>query len=86
MCKKALTSRRVLDAGKIGPNTTFPSSVINATKGKDELTMAGSRREAKEVMCKTVNDLLLKHNIHPSDVDILIVNCSLFCPTPPWPP
>ena len=73
---------RVLDAGKIGPNTTFPSSVMNATKGKDELTMAGSRREAKEVMCKTVKDLMLKHDIHPSDVDILIVNCSLFCPTP----
>ena len=73
---------RVLDAGKIGPNTTFPASVINATNGKKELNMAGSRTEAKEVMCKTVQDLMIQNNVNANDIDILIVNCSLFCPTP----
>ena len=78
--QKALTSC-VLDAGKIGPNTTFPSSVM--MRQRERRTHNGrSRREAKEVMCKTVKDLMVKHDIHPSDVDILIVNCSLFCPTP----
>ena len=29
-----------------------------------------------------VKDLLSKHNINPKSIDILVSNCSLFCPTP----
>ena len=71
--------RRVLEAGKIGEETTFPASIMKEPR---KLNMEGARQEARDVMCKTVEDLLLRTKVHPKRVDILIVNCSLFCPTP----
>jgi 3-ketoacyl-CoA synthase len=71
--------RRVLEAGKIGEDTTFPASIMREPR---QLNMEGARKEARDVMCKTVEDLLLRTKVHPKQIDILVVNCSLFCPTP----
>jgi len=38
--------------------------------------------EARMVMCGAVQDLLTKTGTKPEEVDILITNCSIFCPKP----
>jgi 3-ketoacyl-CoA synthase len=39
-------------------------------------------REAEMVMGGAITDLLEKTGLKPQDVDILVTNCSIFCPTP----
>ncbi|PSS29161.1 3-ketoacyl-CoA synthase [Actinidia chinensis var. chinensis] len=38
--------------------------------------------EVKIVLFTAVQDLFSKHDINPESIDILVSNCSLFCPTP----
>jgi hypothetical protein len=45
-------------------------------------TMADARAEAEYVLFECFAQLLEKTDLRPVDVDILIVNCSLFNPTP----
>ena len=45
-------------------------------------TMENARAEAEAVLFETVANVLRDTNVHPRQVDILIVNCSLFNPTP----
>lgn len=44
--------------------------------------MATAMLEAKAVMTGAVQELLTKTGIRPSQVDILVTNCSIYCPTP----
>ncbi|RZC81117.1 hypothetical protein C5167_043682 [Papaver somniferum] len=44
--------------------------------------MKEARAEAEMVMFGSLDTLFEKTGVHPSQVGILIVNCSLFCPTP----
>ncbi|MED6137149.1 hypothetical protein PIB30_062230 [Stylosanthes scabra] len=41
-----------------------------------------SFREVHMVFFPIIDDLLAKTNVSPTDIDILIVNCSRFCPSP----
>ncbi|KAM3295158.1 hypothetical protein ACQJBY_037800 [Aegilops geniculata] len=45
-------------------------------------TVDAARAEFELVAFSAVDDLLAKTGIAPDAIDILIVNCSLFCPTP----
>eukprot|EP00201_Polytomella_parva_P009444 CAMPEP_0175051290 /NCGR_PEP_ID=MMETSP0052_2-20121109/7711_1 /TAXON_ID=51329 ORGANISM="Polytomella parva, Strain SAG 63-3" /NCGR_SAMPLE_ID=MMETSP0052_2 /ASSEMBLY_ACC=CAM_ASM_000194 /LENGTH=350 /DNA_ID=CAMNT_0016315545 /DNA_START=521 /DNA_END=1573 /DNA_ORIENTATION=+ len=44
--------------------------------------MAAARAEFETVMFNTVQDLLSKTGVKPKDIGILVINCSLFNPTP----
>ncbi|RYR27230.1 hypothetical protein Ahy_B02g061580 [Arachis hypogaea] len=44
--------------------------------------MCTARKEVEDVMFGAIDDLLAKTSINPKDIEILIVNCSLFNPTP----
>ena len=46
------------------------------------LSMEAARMEAEYVMGTCLEELFQKTNTKPTDVDFLIVNCSLFNPTP----
>ncbi len=48
----------------------------------DRLTIDEARVEAEMVIFETVAEVLEKTNLRPRDIDFLIVNCSLFVPTP----
>ncbi|KAK9803411.1 hypothetical protein WJX72_008606 [[Myrmecia] bisecta] len=41
-----------------------------------------AQAETKEVLFTSVRELLQKANVHPSQVDIIVTNCSLHSPTP----
>lgn len=44
--------------------------------------MAAAREEAHEVLFTAVEQVLRKSRVNPKAIDILVVNCSLFNPTP----
>jgi len=58
--------------------TYLPPAIIN----QEPKTMKASREEAEVVMFGCLDDLFAKTGIRPKDVGVLIVNCSLFNPTP----
>jgi hypothetical protein len=46
------------------------------------LSMEAARQEAAYVMGTCLDELFAKTGLKPSEIDFLIVNCSLFNPTP----
>ncbi|KAJ0011478.1 hypothetical protein Pint_33503 [Pistacia integerrima] len=46
------------------------------------VTLKLSREETEEVLFTVMKDLLSRHKINLKSIDILVSNCSLFCPTP----
>eukprot|EP00899_Mesostigma_viride_P012672 jgi/Mesvir1/21405/Mv20882-RA.1 len=70
---------KILNRCGIGPLTYVPQ----AGKGIPALqTLTGSRAEAEVVMFGCMEQLFAKTGLRPRQIDILVVNCSLFCPTP----
>lgn len=45
-------------------------------------TEEGAREEAEAVIYGAVQDVLDKTGVSPKEIDVLIINCSLFSPTP----
>ena len=52
------------------------------TKKKTDTSIEASRKEAESVIFDVVESALKKAKLHPHEVDILVINCSLFSPTP----
>ena len=80
---------KIIRTSCIGEKSIFPPSIFGeasvasgACAERDFLSMKGAREEAELMMFRAVEDLLIATKTRPEDVDILIVNCSLFCPTP----
>lgn len=63
----------------LGNETYFPPGIH---KIPPDLGMQSAREEAEMVLSGCMDDLLKKTKLNPKDIDILIVNCSLFNPTP----
>jgi len=63
----------------LGNETYFPPGIH---KFPPDLTMDSARQEAEMVLSGCMDNLLQKTGLKPKDIDILIVNCSLFNPTP----
>eukprot|EP00124_Ichthyophonus_hoferi_P003685 Ihof_evm3s336 gene=Ihof_evmTU3s336 len=72
----------------LGSRTCFPEAMHRADdirKAGDSravLNIKSSREEAELVMFTVVEQLLKQNGLVAKDIDILIVNCSLFNPTP----
>jgi 3-ketoacyl-CoA synthase len=63
----------------LGNDTYFPPGILS---NPPQLTMEQARKEAEMVMFGCLDQLFYRTGITPKDIDILIVNCSLFNPTP----
>ncbi|KAK1287032.1 3-ketoacyl-CoA synthase 6 [Acorus calamus] len=70
---------RILERSGLGEETCLPPANHYIPPNP---TMDASRAEAQHVIFSAVDDVLKRTGIKPKDVDILIVNCSLFSPTP----
>eukprot|EP01041_Mallomonas_annulata_P011032 gene11032-23057_t len=74
---------RMLERSGCGPSTAWPPGIVRCLKGeKADRSVEGARAESQTVICDVVRAALKKTDMHPRNVDILIVNCSLFSPTP----
>ncbi|KAE8726071.1 3-ketoacyl-CoA synthase 5 [Hibiscus syriacus] len=70
---------RILERSGLGEETCLPPAIhyIPPTP-----TMEAARGEAELVIFSAMDSLFEKTGLKPKDIDILIVNCSLFSPTP----
>ncbi|KAM7275202.1 hypothetical protein ACFE04_017068 [Oxalis oulophora] len=70
---------RILERSGLGEETCLPPAIHYIPP---KPTMESARDEAELVIFTALDDLFTKTGLKPKDVDILIVNCSLFSPTP----
>ncbi|KAM3230598.1 hypothetical protein ACQJBY_061022 [Aegilops geniculata] len=72
---------RLLERSGLGEETCLPPAHHYIGTHK-YCTVDAARAEFELVAFSAIDDLLAKTGIAPEAIDILIVNCSLFCPTP----
>jgi 3-ketoacyl-CoA synthase len=70
---------KVMERSGIGVEAGEPLSLHQIPA---DSSIIGTQEETTTVLFTVVEDLLSKHNINPKSIDILVSNCSLFCPTP----
>eukprot|EP00033_Pygsuia_biforma_P002583 GCRY01002858.1.p1 GENE.GCRY01002858.1~~GCRY01002858.1.p1 ORF type:complete len:566 (+),score=165.80 GCRY01002858.1:187-1884(+) len=70
---------RILDRTGLGDETYWAEPMFSVPP---LTTMHSSRQEAEMVIFGTVKQLLDATGVAPQQIDILVLNCSLFCPTP----
>ncbi|KAI0491676.1 hypothetical protein KFK09_025936 [Dendrobium nobile] len=71
--------RKIIERSGLGESTYLPEAVIRVPPNP---SMEEARKEAKMVMFGAIDELFAKTHVKPKDIGILIVNCSLFNPTP----
>ncbi|CAK0756185.1 hypothetical protein CVIRNUC_002434 [Coccomyxa viridis] len=71
--------RKMVANGGLGQETYLPEAIIACPPN---ISLATARKEAEMVLFESVSEALRETNMHPRQVDIVIVNCSLFNPTP----
>ncbi|KAF1865603.1 hypothetical protein Lal_00004979 [Lupinus albus] len=74
--------RKILERSGLGESTYLPESVLRVPPIQ---SMEEAKKEAEAIMFGAVDELLEKTAVNPKDIGILIVNCSLFNPTPSLP-
>ncbi|XP_059291139.1 3-ketoacyl-CoA synthase 11-like [Lycium ferocissimum] len=71
--------KKILERSGLGQKTYFPEALVRVPA---EPNMAEARKEAELVMFGAIDELLAKTGVKAKDIGILVVNCSLFNPTP----
>ncbi|CAO2822748.1 unnamed protein product [Amaranthus hypochondriacus] len=71
--------RKILQRSGLGEDTYLPEAFHNSPPCP---SMAYARKESEEVMFGAIDELIAKTGVKPKDIGILVVNCSLFNPTP----
>uniref|UniRef100_A0ACD5W5Y3 Uncharacterized protein n=1 Tax=Avena sativa TaxID=4498 RepID=A0ACD5W5Y3_AVESA len=71
--------QKILERSGLGQGTYFPAAVLNSPPNP---CMAEARREAEAVMFGAIDSLLAKTGVRARDIGVVVVNCSLFNPTP----
>jgi 3-ketoacyl-CoA synthase len=75
---------RILERSGTGQATAWPPGITQClkTNGKADRSMNASREEASAVLFNIVEQALRKAHVKPKEIDVLVINCSLFSPTP----
>ncbi|GAA0143316.1 hypothetical protein LIER_04032 [Lithospermum erythrorhizon] len=71
--------KRISERSGLGEKTYFPRALLEIPA---KPCMAEARKEAEMVMFGAIDELLAKTCVKAHDIGILVVNCSLFNPTP----
>ncbi|XP_058223406.1 3-ketoacyl-CoA synthase 1 [Rhododendron vialii] len=71
--------RRISTRSGLGDETYLPRGI---TSRPPNLCMKEARSEAESVLFGALDSLFSKTGVKSEEIGILIVNCSLFCPTP----
>ncbi|KAK2400041.1 3-ketoacyl-CoA synthase [Trifolium repens] len=74
-----LFQKKILERSGLGQKTYFPPSIRRFPPNP---CMDEARKEAEEVMFGAIDEVLEKTCVKAKDIGILVVNCSLFNPTP----
>ena len=71
--------KKILERSGLGQKTYLPPAILSLPPRP---CMAAAREEAEQVMFGAIDQLLAKTGVKAKDIGILVVNCSLFNPTP----
>ncbi|KAK4754765.1 hypothetical protein SAY87_008522 [Trapa incisa] len=71
--------KKIIERSGLGQDTYLPEAVIRVPPNP---CMAEARKEAEMVMFGAIDELLGKTGVNAKDIGVLVVNCSLFNPTP----
>ncbi|OIV90717.1 hypothetical protein TanjilG_15103 [Lupinus angustifolius] len=71
--------KKILERSGLGQKTYLPPAILRVPPNPN---MAEARKEAEEVMFGAIDQLLAKTGVKAKDIGVLVVNCSLFNPTP----
>ncbi|KAJ9551727.1 hypothetical protein OSB04_015772 [Centaurea solstitialis] len=71
--------RKILERSGLGDETYLPEALHCIPPAP---SMAAARKEAEDVMFGALENLFESTKLKPKDIGILVVNCSLFNPTP----
>lgn len=76
--------KRLLVRSGTGNQTAWPPGIVQCLeKGrKTNRSIEASRQEAETVIFDIVEKAMKKAQLTPKDIDVLVINCSLFSPTP----
>ena len=76
--------KRLLERSGTGQSTAWPPGIVQCLEDgkKTDRSMEASRKEAETVIFDIVENALRKANVKPKEIDVLVINCSLFSPTP----
>lgn len=74
---------RLLERSGTGQATAWPPGIVQCLEEKEtDRSIDASRKEAETVIFDVVESALRKAKVKPGDIDVLVINCSLFSPTP----
>lgn len=74
---------RMLQQSGVGPSTAWPPGIVKCLNGEPaDRSVEAARKESETVIFDCVRNLLKKTKTNPKDIDFLVINCSLFSPTP----
>ncbi|OVA09867.1 FAE1/Type III polyketide synthase-like protein [Macleaya cordata] len=71
--------KKVVERSGLGQNTYLPKGVLSVPPHQ---SMEEAAREVKMLIFGAVDELLLKTGVKIKDIGILVVNCSIYSPTP----
>jgi len=75
--------QRLLARSGTGQSTAWPPGIVQCLDGiPSDNSIKWSRQEAKTVIFDVVEQAMRKANVSAEDIDVLVINCSLFSPTP----
>merc|ERR1719296_60946 len=76
--------RKLLANSGTGESTAMPPALFPSRDGKTPTVIGPvpAREEAEAVIFPIVRDVLKRTGLQPKQIDFLIINCSLFSPTP----
>jgi len=72
---------RMIDRSGLGDETSFPPCLFYIPPS---FGFSQAHAEAELILFSTIDDLFRKTCINPSSIDVLVVNCTLFTPTPSY--
>ncbi|CAN6178514.1 unnamed protein product [Urochloa humidicola] len=76
---------RLLERSGLGEETSLPTMATYIEGYKYCTPLEEGRKEAELVIFSAIDDLFAKASIDPTTIDIVVVNCSGFSPTPTMP-
>ena len=71
--------KRMLENSGIGDQSYLPAATHYIPPSN---TLSDARDEAEQVVFSSIDDLLAKTRVSPEAIDIVVTNCTVFCPVP----
>ncbi|BDA49612.1 3-ketoacyl-CoA synthase 11 [Coccomyxa sp. Obi] len=73
---------KILERSGLGDETGLSDGIAAMKDGEVKTTLRAALEESEMVLYDVVENLLAKTNTDPQEIDIVIVSCSCFAPTP----